>query len=472
VGERVVARGSGVPVGEPEALAFVEVAALLARATDHAFGQPPGTQLRATLLSLWLAREARLGADEVTATFFTALLRFLGCTGHAHEVAVVFGDEIETRARSLVWDQSSPKEALREVLAHGGAPLTGLQRSRAVLAILAGGRSAAAMNFRTGCEVADALAARLSLGEAVRSCLAASFERWNGRGFPRGMKGDAIPVPIRVVHLCQELEVLERVLGRQEGLEEVRRRAGRAYDPALVALLGTVGDELARLEALDPWDAVLEAAPAPHPRGDGPAVLRGDVLDRALETIADFADLTSPFTGGHSRGVADLAAAAVGKAGLPDGQAASVRRGGLVHDLGRVGVPNSVWDKAGVLTRAEIDRVQTHTLHTEQLLRHTSLGGFWIQIASAHHECAEGSGYHKSLANAALEPAARILAAADCYHALGEVRPHREALEPGPAAELLRSLAREGHLDADAVNAVLPQRGMSPPSGRAPCRPG
>ncbi len=96
--------------------------------------------------------------------------------------------------------------------------------------------------------------------------------------------------------------------------------------------------------------------------------LAGPQLDAALEAVADFADIKSPYTIGHSRGVADLAAQAARIAGLGDHAATLIRRAGLVHDLGRLGVPNTIWDKRGPLSHGEAERVWLHPYLTERIL--------------------------------------------------------------------------------------------------------
>ena len=192
-----------------------------------------------------------------------------------------------------------------------------------------------------------------------------------------------------------------------------------------------------RLDKLDPWDAVLACEPEPRQR------LRGEDLDSALQVAADFIDLKSPFTAGHSRQVAALAASACQRAGLPAPEVARARRAGLMHDLGRTAVPNSIWDKPAALTRAEFDRVQLHPLLTEQMLRRAGALAELNPLAACHHEKADGSGYVKGLTAAQLSPAARILAAADRYQAMTQERAHRPALTPRPAnpdAATLRGL--------------------------------
>jgi HD-GYP domain-containing protein (c-di-GMP phosphodiesterase class II) len=421
-------------------LTQAEVAALLAVAQDHAFAQPPGSQLRATVLGQHLARAAGSDTAEQATTWWTSALRFLGCTGHAFDMAVVFGDEIEMRAESMQLDFANPLDMMRLMVTHAGPGTAGVNRMRSVLAVLAGGKKAAAMNFRAACEVADVFAKRLGLDEAVRASLAGSFERWNGRGLPSGAKRDAIPHPMRIAQLSQELEVLARIEGIDRARTIIRGRRGKAYDPELadIALSEAAGWWHA-VEDADPWDAALAVAPASRPLTD-PAV------HEALLVLADFSDLKSPWLGGHSRGVAELAREACG----PEAEAAA-----LVHDLGRVAVPNTVWDKRSPLTRDERDRAEMHALVTDQLLRRLPYTATLADTACSAHERIDGSGYHRRLNGAHLDLAQRVVAAADCYQAMISDRPYREAMRRDDAATELRAMGAAGRLDGEAVERVL-----------------
>jgi HD-GYP domain-containing protein (c-di-GMP phosphodiesterase class II) len=422
----------------------VEVGALLAVAQDHAFAQPPGSQLRATVLGQHLARAAGAHPQEQGTAWWTAALRFLGCTGHAFDVAVVFGDEIEMRAKSMQADFANPFDMMRLMVTHAGAGTTGVDRMRSVLAVLAGGKKAAEMNFRAACEVADVFAKRLDLDEEVRSSLAASFERWNGRGLPTGSKGVAIPRPMRIAQLSQELEVLARIEGIDRALKIVRARRGKAYDPELTDIaLAEAARWWEDVEPLDPWDAALDVAPPSPPLSD-------DGVHEALLVLADFSDLKSPWLGGHSRAVAALARDACGPV---------AEQAALVHDLGRVAVPNTVWDKPASLTRDERDRSEMHALITDQLLRRVPYTAALTDAACAAHERTDGSGYHRRLNGAHLDDAQRVIAAADCYQAMVSDRPYREAMSREEAASQLRRMAHEGELDAEAVERVLAAAG-------------
>jgi HD-GYP domain-containing protein (c-di-GMP phosphodiesterase class II) len=427
-----------------------ELIAIFSLGQDNAFGQPLESQLRSTLLATWLAESAGLAEDVRDTAYWAGQLRYIGCTGHAHEVAVLFGDEIQTRARSLLYDAANPAEVLGDALAHARPDRRGLRRIAVALSVLAGGSRFAELNFRTGCEVADMIAGRLGMPGPVREALRFSFERWNGKGQPDGIGGEEIPLPMRIVHLSQDMEALARLRSPGDAVAAAADRSGRSYDPELVTAFLPVAAELFdRLERMDPWEEVLALEPAPH------QLLGGPSLDAGLTVAADFVDLKSPYTAGHSRNVSELAAAACERAGLPADQVVQARRAGLVHDFGRTAIPNSIWDKPSPLTRAEFDRMQLHPLLTEQMLRRA--GGLvpLNPVAACHHEQADGRGYVKGLTAGQMTPAARILGAADRYQAMTEPRAYRPARSAAAAAGELHRMADDGQVDPEAADWVL-----------------
>ncbi|MFN8156897.1 MAG: HD domain-containing phosphohydrolase [Candidatus Nanopelagicales bacterium] len=444
-----------------------ELVATLALAQDNAFGQPLESQLRSCVLAGWLGEAAGHDDDVRATTYWVSLLRYVGCTSHSHEVAALFGDDIGIRAQSLVHDAGDPAEVVGDVIAYATASYPADEREAAAAATMAGLHDWVVLNFTSGCEAGDHLAERLGMSESVRESLAFTFERWAGTGFPRGAAGEEIPLPMRVVHLTHDVEAIARRFSPQSALDAVADRRGRTYDPAVADVLLEHGAGwLDRLAALDPWDAVLEGEPAPR------RTLEGPDLDEALLVVADFVDVKSPYAVGHSRRCADLAHDAAKVLGLDDDQRAELRRAALVHELGMTSVSNALLDKPGTLTRAERDTVERHTLLTEQMVRRSDRLAALGPTASSHHERLDGTGYHKGLRADGIPTAARLLESVEVYVGLTTDRADRAAASPDAAAVHLRSMAGEGVLAAECVEACLAAAGHAPRRVPREQRPG
>jgi HD-GYP domain-containing protein (c-di-GMP phosphodiesterase class II) len=196
--------------------------------------------------------------------------------------------------------------------------------------------------------------------------------------------------------------------------------------------------------------------------------LDGAAIDRALAAIGDFADLASPYLVGHSAGVAELAMAAARRCHVEPADVLSIRRAALVHDVGRVAVPVRIWQKPAPLTADEWERVRLHAYHSERVLCRSPFLATLAPVATCHHERLDGSGYHRGATSAALTLPARLLAAADAYHAMTEPRPHRNALDTAHAATVLSEEAKAERLDAESVAAVLEAAGHRAPRVERP----
>jgi HD-GYP domain-containing protein (c-di-GMP phosphodiesterase class II) len=257
-----------------------------------------------------------------------------------------------------------------------------------------------------------------------------------------------------VATLAEFMEVAHRVSGIDAACAMARRRAGKQFDPRLARLLNLRAVEIFDgLDDVGTWDAVIDAEPALA------RVLSGDRFDQALEAIACFIDVKSPYTLGHARGVADLAGTAGEQLALGDSEVRALRRAGLVHGFGRLGVSNSIWDKRGPLGAGEWERVRMHPYMTERMLQQSATLAPLGQIAVQLRERLDGSGYPRRLSGNAISRPARILAAADAYQAMLEPRPHRDARTADDAAAQLRAEVHAGRLDGDAAEAVLSAAG-------------
>jgi HD-GYP domain-containing protein (c-di-GMP phosphodiesterase class II) len=448
----------GVRVTRPR---LVELVAALSLAADLGLGQEMEHGLRACLIATRLA--ARMELDETARddVYWLSLLAMAGCTADSFEIRQVWGDDLALRAGMF---EAGPSELAmaRYFLSRAGSDGGPIRRANAAARLLANGMRAVVESMTSHCQVTSMFAQELRFGPGVIDPLQHTFARWDGKGVPRGLSGEAIALAARVFAVANYVEVAHRRDGTGAALQLARRFAGSLFDPGVVDVLARdVNDICAELDQPS-WEVVLDAEPA------GRGFLVGDQFDSVLSAVGDFADLKSPWFSGHSRRVSDLAATAAERLGLPRDEVVRLRHAALAHSVGRAGVPNTIWDKQGELTVSERERMQLYAYYTDRILRRGSLTEL-ADLASASHERLDGSGYPRGLDGATLEPAARVFAAADVYDALTSPRPWRPALPVNTAADQLGQEVRGGRLDSDAVEAVLNAAGYGPsPRANAP----
>jgi HD-GYP domain-containing protein (c-di-GMP phosphodiesterase class II)/DNA-binding CsgD family transcriptional regulator len=425
----------------PSQVGLAGVIAALSVTSDLARGHPPGEAMRACLLAGELARRAGMGPVAQGEVFYSTLMRFAGCAATSHEASIALGgDDIAVRSRGDLIDATRPVEALRFLsgLGHGTEKLRVLARAPRVAKIVE-------ESARADCEVGADLTQRLKLPEAVRRAVLCAFERFDGKGSPHGLAGDDVSEAARFAAVGFAAVMFDAVGGTELAAETVARWSGRALDPSIAAIFLEAPPELLTLSNPgDVWAAVVDTEPAPH------RMFRDeDHLDEALAGFGDAADLKSPSFQGHSRGVALLARAAT--AYDKTVEPAVAYRAGLVHDLGRVAVPTGIWERPGSLRSDEWELVRLHSYHSGRILARSPVLEPLATIVSRHHERIDGSGYPAGVRAGDLDATARLLAAADVWHALGEARPHRAALSAVEASRVISGMS----LDRDAVRAVL-----------------
>jgi HD-GYP domain-containing protein (c-di-GMP phosphodiesterase class II)/DNA-binding CsgD family transcriptional regulator len=440
-----------------------EIVAAIALAADLGLGQPLDHVLRSCVLATRFAETLGASQDDRDATYWVTMFLTAGCTSASFELSQVFGDDIAFRAGVFDVDGSTV-QILRYLLDHAGRNRGPIERMKVRATLLASRMTTLQQSFLAHCAVNARLAGRLNLGDTVVSSLWQTFARWDGKGLPKGLRGTDILLPVRIANIANLAEVRAREQGVDASCALVRRFSGTSFDPMLVdAWCDVAGDLSEGMDAGASWAQVVGNEPA----GRGP--LDESELDGALELLADYADLKSPYFTGHSRGVASLAAAAGKHAGLPDAELTTLRRAALVHDIGRNGVPNSIWDRPGPLTSTEMERVRLHAYYTDRVLRRAGGLAALAAVGASAHERGGGDGYPHGLTATSTPLLGRLLGAADAYHAMLEDRPHRRPLTRAAAAAELRRMARSGDLDGIATDAVLAAGGH--PVRRKPSAP-
>jgi HD-GYP domain-containing protein (c-di-GMP phosphodiesterase class II) len=417
----------------PQTFAVGEVVAALSHALDLTEGQPPGHARRSCLIALRLADVLALPPGERTSLYYAMLLKDAGCSSSAARMAEIFAaDDLELKRIAKRIDWASPRAAIGMVVREAGRSDSSLVRARRVLTALRDMAREGNLAVETRCDRGARIVTMLEFPDAAADTVRYLDEHWDGRGQPYRLRGDAIPILARIACLSQTAEVFAAQDGLEAARAMVRMRRGRWFDPA-------VADAFLALPDSDPLFADLAADRFAAAPADGGLVSADDArIDRIAEAFASMIDAKSPFTASHSDRVARYAVGIGRELRWGERELRDLRRAGLLHDIGKLGVSNAILDKPGRLTAAEYDAVKEHPRNTEAILRHVPIFAPLAGPAGAHHERVDGRGYHRGLAGEQIPVVSRVLACADVYDALTARRPYRDPMPSADALDLMR----------------------------------
>jgi HD-GYP domain-containing protein (c-di-GMP phosphodiesterase class II) len=438
---------------ETEAVRVSEVLAALSFALDLAESQPMGHALRTCLIGMRIAERLDLGLGSRRDLYYALLLKDMGGSSRSAGVFALFGgDDREAMHGLRRVDPTRRFGVARVAMALDAPGRSWLARARRAAALVGRGPSAAQDLAEARSIHGGELVERMGLGARVAAAVRALDERWDGSGRPDGLVSGQVPMLARVVAVAQALESNATAGGAALALQVVRARSGRWFDPTVVEASRGMEPFLTEACALGGralHEAVAEAEPG------GAALIAGPgTLDRIAQGFADAVDAKSPFTAEHSRRVTAQALRIARHLGFERAALDDLRRAALLHDIGKLSLPNAILDKPGPLTADEWDAVRMHPYYTQRVLEHVRGFERLARIAGAHHERLDGHGYHRGLRATALLPESRVLAVADVYDALTSERPYRPAL-PDPVALRLMEKDRGTGLCPEAFDALV-----------------
>jgi HD-GYP domain-containing protein (c-di-GMP phosphodiesterase class II) len=423
-------------------LRLAELAAGLSVVSDLSRGLEDGQGIRAGVLAMHVADLLGLDTDDRTTLLWISLLRFAGWTTRAADTAAALGDDLLVGAALTAAELRDRSGLVATAVATVG------RRPRGIAGFVREAPAAIAAHQVASSETSQWVAARFGLPSRVVRGLGQVFERWDGSGTPGHLRGTEIDVAVRVWQVAHVAELVASERGPDAVRSVLRRRSSRTLDATIAGAVADAIHDLLHPEA-NGVEALLALEPQPHRLTDQAGV------DDLLPLFGMIADFKAPFLRGHSDRVALLAGAAAAAAGRSAHDVTLVRRAGWLHDVGRVAVSSASWGRDEVLSDAELERMRAHPLHTARALAHTpGLAGL-ADVACAHHERLDGSGYPRGLSGAQFTPLAALLAAADAYVSAGEARPHRPARPPAEQAFVILGLADDGRLPHEAVDAVI-----------------
>jgi HD-GYP domain-containing protein (c-di-GMP phosphodiesterase class II) len=446
----VQARRNDLRVLDREAIPTARLLAGLSMALDLTEGQLPGHALRTCFLAMHLADDLGLGMADRAALFYGAFLKDAGCSSNAAAISRIFGaDDIEAKRRQSTIESSLLSYAtftIRTIPSTEPLP----RRLRRIIALGIRGQREHREIEQLRCERGAAIARKAGFDDDVAGAILDLHEHWDGGGDPRGLRGAEIHPLARILAACQGLDIFLTMQGRERAIAVMTERVGTWYDPDIAEALldACAAGRLEELAAPDLIGRTMALEPGSHVRTSDDA----DV-DRIAQAFADIVDAKSPFTGTHSSRVADVAEGLAARLGLPAPEVVNVRRAGLLHDLGKLGVPNTVLDKPGRLDGSEMEVIRRHPELTLRILATIPTFADVAELAACHHERLDGTGYFRGMTARELALGARIVAVADVFEALTADRPYRAAMPVEAAIAIMRESAGE-HLASDVVEAL------------------
>ena len=412
-----------------------ELIAALSQALDITEGQPEGHCIRCCWIGMHVGRELGMADEDLWNLYYTLLLKDLGCSSNAARICELYlTDDLSFKQDFKTVGDSLP-QVLKFVLKHTGLKAGLAERFRAVMTILRDGAHIAQELIATRCQRGADIARLLRFPESVAQGIYSLDEHHNGQGKPDKLAGQAIPLFSRIALLAQVIDVFHTADGARAAQVEVRQRAGSWFDPQLVQAFERVAQSAAFWSMLRSQD--LTAAVAALEPANRCVPVDEDYLDDIAAAFGQVVDSKSPYTSGHSARVALYADMIAETLGVTPERRRWLKRGALLHDVGKLGVSNSVLDKAGKLDADEWLAVQQHARYTETILSRIDAFAELAVVAAAHHERLDGKGYPRGLSADDISLETRIITTADIFDAITADRPYRGPIPIPKALEIM-----------------------------------
>jgi HD-GYP domain-containing protein (c-di-GMP phosphodiesterase class II) len=439
----------------PEALKLAELLGSLSYALDMTEGQPEGHCVRCCWIGVHIGRRIGLDEEAIWALYYTLLLKDLGCSSNAARICELYLTDDQNFKHDYKLVGTNVSQVLGFVFQHTGRNESWTKRLTSILNIMRNGDAIAQELIQTRCDRGARIARQLRFPESVALGIHSLDEHWDGGGRPEGLGGEAIPLNARIALLSQVIDVFHFSHGQAAAMREIRQRAGHWFDPQLVAAFEAVAQDGGFWETLrDPQIAqavqVLEPARFTRPLDEA-------YMDDIASAFGQVVDAKSPFTAGHSERVGFYAEMIAQELSLPKAQAHWIKRVGLLHDVGKLGVSSAILEKPGKLTHDEFGAVKEHARLTEEILAKIAQFDDLSKVAGAHHERLDGNGYPRRLSAPDIRIETRIVTVADIFDAISAARPYHGANSPERTLEIMHNMV-DNAIDRrcyDAIKSVI-----------------
>lgn len=408
----------------------------LTTALDMTEGQPPEHCIRSCWIGMHIGKKLQLAPDVLHDLFYSLLLKDAGCSSNAARICQLYFTDDREFKRNYKTVGASLSSVLNFVIKNAGQGESWLKRISTTIDILKNGKDYSQELIQTRCTRGADVARELRFNESVALGIASLDEHWDGSGRPNQLTKTDIPLFSRIALLSQVADVFQFEGSIEQALDEVSERSGVWFDPELVGLFKELVQDpqfIAGLTAVDVKTKVMNLAPA-----QASIMLDDEYFDCIVSAFGKIVDAKSPYTSGHSQRVGVYAELIAQELQLNADERKWVKRAALLHDLGKLGVSNSILDKPGKLDEDEWLAVQKHAHYTEVILNEITPLKPLAAISAAHHEKLDGTGYPKGLQSDEIPLITRIITTADIFDAISAERPYRAAMPVSKVLSIMR----------------------------------
>ncbi|MGA8076203.1 MAG: HD domain-containing phosphohydrolase, partial [Xanthobacteraceae bacterium] len=345
------------PTPVPE-LRLAELLSALSYALDMVEGQPAGHCVRCCWIGIHIGREIGLPEAEIWELYYTLLVKDVGCSSNAARICQLYMTDDIAFKRDFTTVNGSLPQVLRFVLSHTGMNSGLAERFRALVHIFQNGGQIANELMETRCDRGAEIARKMRFSDGVIAAIRSFDEHWDGGGRPNGLRGEEIPIYSRIALLAQIVDVFQMANGVEAAKREIGHRTGTWFDPQLAAAFDRVAARPEFWTALRS-DGLQQAIFALEPAQER-SLVDDDYLDDIAAAFAQVIDSKSPYTSGHSERVTLFSNLIAEELEYAPERRRWLKRAALLHDIGKLGVSNSVLDKPAKLDADEWAAMQQH----------------------------------------------------------------------------------------------------------------
>ena len=440
-------------VNSGKQLLLSDVLGTLSYGLDMAEGQSLGHNMRCCWIGMHIGQQMLLSLDQLWELYYTILLKDLGSSSTATKICKLYGaDDRKVKKEFRAIDNHDMVQIVKFVVQHTRLSNSLPDRIGRTIYLATHGEKLAEEFIKYRCDQGAEFATQLGFNENVSQAIRFLDEHWNGKGRPLRLSGDQIPLYSQIALLSQIVDIYYHIGGVDAVKTEMRIRKGVWFNPEVVDAFNSASKSFqfwGGLKAKTIDDDVKQLEPESRL-----ITMDNERFNNIARVFSQIVDAKSQFTNEHSARVAKYSNSMGKDLGLTDDRLTLLNQGALLHDLGKLGISNTILDKPDRLTSEEWLKVKNHAKYTEDILQHLSPLSELAFIASSHHERLNGQGYPRGLSAEQIPMETRIITVCDIFSALTANRPYRKAIPVSQALSILEK-QRGTAIDGDCVEALI-----------------